>query len=263
MDRKEVTTSSDFIRAVDAAHTGKSVVEREFVLRLPNVRGWPDPKMVVIPAGVFLMGEETRREVRIAYPFALGRCAVTFAEWDAARAAGAGLVRLGDQGWGRDRRPAINASWWDAQAYIGWLNGTLGLIGRVDAYRLPGETEWEYACRARRATPFSTGAKITTGQAQFAAAKTAPGGSFPANAFGLCDMHGNVWEWCQDAWRDDISGAPCDGSAEDTASVFCERVLRGGSWNGVAEGVRATARNGDVAAAHRPWFGFRIARTAV
>jgi formylglycine-generating enzyme required for sulfatase activity len=88
-----------------------------------------------------------------------------------------------------------------------------------------------------------------------------PSRSFPANAFGLNDMHGNVWEWCQDVWRDDPSGAPCDGSAWEGAEIFCERVLRGGAWHGVSEGLRCAARNGDVAAARRPWFGFRIART--
>ena len=200
-------------------------------------------------------------EVRIGYPFALGISAVTFAEWDAAHAAGARLARVSDQGWGRDRRPVVNVSWLDAQSYLSWLNATLGLTSRSDAYRLPSEAEWEYACRAGRATPFNTGANISPDQAQFAASKTAPAGSFPANAFGLHDMHGNVWEWCQDVWCDDFTSAPDNGSSRDLPGHFLERVLRGGSWNGVAEGLRSAARNGDVPSAHRSWYGFRIART--
>jgi formylglycine-generating enzyme required for sulfatase activity len=217
--------------------------------------------MVVVPLGAFLMGEETKREVRIVYPFALGRCTVTFAEWDAALTSGAKLGRPSDRGWGRDRRPVIYVSWSDAQAYVAWLNQELDLKYAVDAYRLPSESEWEYACRAGRATPFNTGATLSKAQAQFDADRTAPVGTYPPNAFGLCDMHGNVWEWCQDVWRDTCDDGPNDGSPFEAARLFSERVLRGGSWNAVLEGVSSSSRNGDVAAARRAWFGFRIART--
>jgi len=261
MNREARAANPEYVRAVDAALKGGPVRERAFKIGLPDMPRWPEPEMVVVPPGVFMMGDEERREVRIARPFALGRFAVTFAEWDAALAYGARLERLSDQGWGRDRRPAINASWRDARAYLAWLNAVLGLGGCLEEYRLPSEAEWEYACRAGGAAPFSTGANVSTNQAQFAAGKTAPVGSFPANAFGLHDMHGNVWEWCQDVWHDDLSRAPCDGSAWDGAKIFCERVLRGGAWHSVPEGLRCAARNGDVAAARRPWFGFRIART--
>lgn len=263
MDREAHAPNPEYARAVDAALRGGPVRERAFKIGLPDIQGWPEPEMVVVPSGAFRMGDEDRREVRIVYPFALGKFAVTFAEWDAARANGAQLAKLSDQGWGRDRRPVINASWRDARAYLVWLNAALGLGGCPGAYRLPSEAEWEYACRAGRATAFSTGVNISTNQAQFAAFKTAPVGSFPANAFGLYDMHGNVWEWCQDVWHDDLAGAPRNGAAWDGAEVFCERVLRGGAWHGVPEGLRCAARNGDVEAARRPWFGFRIARTAM
>lgn len=261
MDRSQTLSDRAFARATEAALLGRPVSERTFQVRLRDISGWPNPEMVVVPPGTFRMGEETRREVRINHAFALGKFEVTFAEWDAARASGAGLSRLGDQGWGRNNRPVINASWRDALAYIDWLNGALGIADGSDVYRLPSEAEWEFACRAGRGSLYSTGSKISTDQARFAGVQTAPVGSFEANAFGLHDMHGNVWEWCQDVWRDNLEHGPFDGSAWDPARVFCERVLRGGSWNSVAEGVRAGARNGDVPAAHRPWFGFRLARS--
>lgn len=247
--------------ALQAAMTGRDPIERRFRIQPEAVQPWPNTNMVVVPPGAFLMGDEQKREVRITYPFALGQYPVTFAEWDAALASGAKLERPSDAGWGRNRRPVIYVSWRDTWAYIAWLNNELGLSGRSDAYRLPSEAEWEYACRAGRASPFSTGAAITRRQAQFGAERTAPAGSFPPNAFGLCDMHGNVWEWCQDVWRDDCGAGPFDGSAFETTGLFTERVLRGGSWNGVEEGLRASSRNGDVASARRSWFGFRIARS--
>lgn len=250
------------LAARDAALGGRSIVERTFKIELLGIDGWPNPEIVVAAPGAFLMGEEPiRREGRIGYPFALGRCPLTFAEWDVARASGARLRRPKDQGWGRDCRPVINVSWDDAQAYLSWLNTELGLIGHLDRFRLPSEAEWEYACRAGWATPFSTGASITKAQAQFDANKTAPVGSFAANAFGLYDMHGNVWEWCEDVWSDDCTVGPGDGTARIGEQILSERVLRGGCWNSVSEGVRSAARNGDLPSVRRPWFGFRVART--
>lgn len=219
-------------RAALAAKAGKPVAERVYPVRLDGVPGWPAPVMVAIPPGRFHMGaaegeegaskdEFPQHEVRIDYPFALGEHTVTFAEWDAALAAGAQLEKPDDVGWGRDRRPVINVSWENAQAYLAWLNERLGLEGRPDAYRLPSEAEWEYACRAGTATPFSFGQTISKSQAQFSEGKfgsadqTAAVGSFPANPFGLYDMHGNVWEWCADGWHDDYTGAPTDGSVWD------------------------------------------------
>ncbi|MEO1788053.1 MAG: formylglycine-generating enzyme family protein, partial [Pseudomonadota bacterium] len=163
--------------------------------------------------------------MRIDYPFALGQHTVTFAEWDAALAAGAGLAHPKDADWGRDRRPVINVSWEDVTAYLAWLNERLRLTGRADAYRLPSEAEWEYACRAGTETPFSFGETITPDQANCIGnvtygggpkgtyqEKTMPVGSYSANGFGLYDMHGSVWEWCADTWHDTYNGAPTDGS---------------------------------------------------
>lgn len=243
----------------------------------PGLAESASPEMVTIPPGKFLMGspkseserdvyERPQHDVRIDYAFALGKHAVTFAEWDAAIAAGAKLEKPSDEGWGRDRRPVINVSWNDAKAYLAWLNNKLGLEGRTDAYRLPSEAEWEYACRAGTTTPFSFGATISTAQAQFSegsagsAKQTVPVGSFPANAFGLHDMHGNVWEWCEDVWNDNYNGAPADGSARLTGDAS-SRVLRGGSWYDSPENLRSADRYRGAATNGIIVLGFRVART--
>jgi formylglycine-generating enzyme required for sulfatase activity len=254
---------------------------------IPGLSETACPEMVTIPPGKFLMGspkteersknydgrEEPQHEVRIDYAFALGKYAVTFAEWDAAIAAGAKLEKPSDQGWGRDRRPVINVNWDDATAYIAWLNGKLGLEGRRDAYRLPSEAEWEYACRAGTTTPFSFGATISTAQANYNGnstygagkegeyrQKTTPVGSFQPNAFGLHDMHGNVWEWCEDLWNANYNGAPTDGSAWLTGGG-ASGVLRGGSSHDIAEGLRSACRYGCIVNYRNFYLGFRVARS--
>ncbi|MGF1453763.1 MAG: SUMF1/EgtB/PvdO family nonheme iron enzyme [Alphaproteobacteria bacterium] len=207
------------------------------------------PELVVVPAGRFVMGappgeegrsddEGPQHEVRFAAPFALGRYPVTFGEYDAFCEA-EGRRKPKDQGWGRGGRPVIDVSWDDAKAYCAWASDRTGA-----AYRLPSEAEWEYACRAGTTTPFSFGETIFTDQANYDGnhrygngrtgeyrKRTTPVGTFPANAFGLHDMHGNVFEWCEDPWHDSYVGAPADGSAwvaNPTDSTA--RVVRGGSW---------------------------------
>ena len=265
------------VRAAWAAKAGKPVAERVYPVRLEGIPNWPNPNMVAIPPGRFLMGaaegevdatedEFPQHEVRIDYPFALGQHTVTFAEWDAARAAGARLEKPDDEGWGRDKRPVMNVSWEDARGYLAWLNGRLGLEGRPDAYRLPSEAEWEYACRAGTETPFSFGDRINKSQAQFSmgnvgsAGQSVPVGSFPANAFGLCDMHGNVWEWCADHWHHDYNGAPLDGSIWDGGDAS-RRVLRGGAWFSTPRHLRSANRVRSNPTGRTDDKGFRVART--
>ena len=128
-------------------------------------------------------------------------------------------------------------NWVDAKAYVAWLARKTG-----KSYRLLSEAEWEYAARAGTTTPFSTGGKITTDQANFlgnytyngsrkgrSRNKTVSVGSFAKNAFGLHDLHGNVWEWVEDCHKDSYANAPKDGSAH-TAGSCSSRVLRGGGW---------------------------------
>ena len=245
------------------------------------------PEMVVLPAGRFLMGspatepnrgsdEGPQREVTIARPFAVGRFEVTFAQWDACVAAGGcappeeGPYSPPDQNWGRDNRPVINVSWQDAKRYVRFLNGRVG--GK--AYRLLTEAEWEYAARAGTTTAFSTGATIAPTQAQYAhnrayagspvlaagPGKTAPVGSFPANAFKLHDMHGNVWEWVEDCYAESYAGAPTDGSAFVNQSCS-SRVDRGGSWVSDPQDLRSAYRNWLTPTLRDFNLGFRVART--
>ncbi len=177
-----------------------------------------EPEMVVIPAGRFRMGclSGARAMMDYAKPvhevtiesFALSKYEVTFAEYDRFTAA-TGRDRAWDRGWGRGRRPVIYVSWEDAVAYTEWLSAHTG-----ERYRLPSEAEWEYAARAGSGTVYSWGDEIGNGAgpiadgcgSQWDNKKTAPVGSFGANAWGLHDMHGNLWEWVQDCWHDNYRG---------------------------------------------------------
>jgi formylglycine-generating enzyme required for sulfatase activity len=162
--------------------------------------------------------------------------------------------------------PVDNVSWYDAVEFCELLSERTGNL-----YRLPTEVEWEYACRAGTVTPFHFGGAITPQIANYdgehpygLAAKgiyrerTTPVGSFKfANAFGLYDMHGNVWEWCQDWYHDNYKGAPKDGRAWEKP-VGKDRVLRGGSCLSDATLCRATARTGFLPTEQYRGFGFRV-----
>jgi formylglycine-generating enzyme required for sulfatase activity len=237
------------------------------------------PEMVVVAAGEFMMGspvdeaeragdEGPQRKVTIAKPFAVGNLEVTFAEWDACMAAGGCKSRPGDRGWGRDRRPVIDVSWNDAKEYVSWLGKKTGRT-----YRLLSEAEWEYAARAGTTTAFSTGRMITTDQANFNGnytyggstkgvnrEKTIEVGSLKKpNAFGLHDMHGNVWEWVEDCYQN-YNGAPTDGSANSSGSCS-SRVLRGGSGLNIPQYSRSAYRGRDFPYSRAGFQGFRVART--
>jgi formylglycine-generating enzyme required for sulfatase activity len=234
------------------------------------------PEMVVIPPGTFMMGssqgerewflkhydqefvesEKPQHGVKIEAPFAAGRYPVTFEEYDRC-AAVTGRQRPDD--WGRGRRPVINVSWDNAQAYVEWLS-----METAQRYRLLSEAEWEYACRAGTTTRYSWGDHLPTPkQANFGmnVGKTSEVGSYPPNPWGLYDMHGNVWEWCEDCWNKSYQGAPRDGSAR-TSGDCRRRVLRGGSWVNGPEGLRSASRFGDFTGYRGYYgFGFRVART--
>ncbi len=180
------------------------------------------PEMVVLPSGTFMMGspdtdedaaedEKPRHKVTIGYRFAVGRYPVTFEEYDRFCET-AGVEKPGDEDWGRGRRPVINVSWDDAKAYVEWLSQQTG-----KSYRLLSEAEWEYACRAGTTTRYSVGDTITDKDANFASnvGKTTEVGSYEPNAWGLYDMHGNVWEWVEDVWHETYEGAPDNGKRVD------------------------------------------------
>jgi formylglycine-generating enzyme required for sulfatase activity len=216
------------------------------------------PEMAVVPAGRFTMGsppgeegrfdrEGPQRQVTIARPFAVGKFEVTFAEWEACVSAGACLTNKNpsDQGWGRAKRPVINVSWDDITAeYLPWLSHRTG-----KTYRLLTEAEWEYAARAGNQGKYTWGDQVGSSQAncdgcgsQWDNRQTAPVGSFHPNAFGLHDMHGNVWEWVEDCWHGSYAEAPTDGSAWTASCSEISRVLRGGAWNDSPSGLRSAHR---------------------
>ncbi len=169
-----------------------------------------------------MIGPQHRVTVK---PFAIGKYEVTFDEWDACvKAGGCNGYRPEDPGWGRGNRPVINVSWNDTKAYVAWLAKKTG-----NPYRLPSEAEWEFAARAGTTTPFAFGTTITPKQANFGRSdgKTEPVGSYPPNAWGLYDMHGNVWEWVEDCWHDNYGRSPTDGqpwladSGCESLSPYC------------------------------------------
>ena len=232
------------------------------------------PQMVLLPAGEFLMGspageadrsnnEDPRRKVTVARPFAVGKFEVTFAEWEGCINQGGCRHRPNNEGWGSGTRPVIHVSWDDiTREYLPWLSRKTG-----KAYRLLTEAEWEYAARSGTTTTYHWGNEIGASNANCSGCgspwdgqKTAPVGSFRPNAFGLHDMHGNVWEWVQDCYRDTYANAAPDGAAALSLDG-CSRVLRGGSWLGAPRVLRSAVRGG-----YQPDFrfgngGFRVARS--
>lgn len=238
-----------------------------------------EPKMVRIPPGKLMMGspktevgrnndEGPQHEVSIAYAFEIGQYEVTFDEYDAF-AKYTQRILPHDQGWGRGRRPVINVSFDDAQAYVRWLSDQTG-----KSYRLPTEAEWEYAARAGMQTRYWWGNDIGENNANcygcgsgWDGTQTEPVGSFKANAFELYDTAGNVREWTQDCWHGNYQNAPQDGSAwlEKNGGDCTRRVVRGGSWYGVPQFLRSASRLRSLAGRRLPdvannYLGFRIAR---
>jgi formylglycine-generating enzyme required for sulfatase activity len=227
--------------------------------------GSKGPEMLVIPAGTFRMGyiqgngangKKPVHTVRIAKPFAMGKYPVTFDEYDKFAAA-AGQNKPNDEGWGRGNRPVINVSWDNAKAYTEWLSEQTG-----EQYSLPTEAEWEYACRAESEAAYCFGddEKLLEEYAWYnrnAGHKTHPVGQKKPNAWGLHDMHGNVWEWVQD-WLGDYSKEPQHNpSGPETGSY---RVIRGGSWGDDAGSCRSAYRDDWRPGDRGGSLGFRLAR---
>ncbi len=246
------------------------------------------PPMVSVPAGSFSMGapesepwseslERPQRTVSVP-AFAIGAYEVTFADWDRCVAeGGCGGYSPPDGGWGRGDQPVIDVSWDDAQLYVAWLSRKTG-----ETYRLPTEAEWEYAARAGTTSPFNTGGTISLQQANFDGSwtypdsvwvsgfkyrgRTVPVGTFAPNAFGLHDVHGNVWEWVQDCYFS-YEHAPSDGRASEGRGDahqrrqpgYCDRVVRGGSESDVRRNIRSANRG--MGRWVGGFVGFRVART--
>ena len=229
------------------------------------------PDMIRIPAGSFMMGDDNNvhtapaHKVVIAKAFAMSKDEITFAEYDAfAQATNRALP--GDNGWGRDNRPVIHVSWEDAQAYTQWLSKTTG-----KKFRLPTEAEWEYAARAGSTTEFWWGNNETDAKGKancrrgcyssysgLFGSKSAPVGSYSANAFGLYDTAGNVSEWVQDCYQENFSGAPANGSAREEKACV-SRVVRGGSTRDNVQRLASSARDNIPAGFVNDTLGFRVA----
>jgi len=225
-------------------------------------------EMILIPGGKFLMGSPTTETERLSsedpqHPvtvaqFFMGKYPVTQAQWRVV----AGFVKQridlhpDPSRFKGANRPVDQVSWQEAIEFCARLSAKTGRN-----YRLPSEGEWEYACRAKSITPFCFGETLTTDLANYDGKfiygngskgknrqETTSVGSFPANAFGLFDMHGNVWEWCADHWHPNYNGAPFDGKAwtnskEDSSFP---RILRGGSWGFSPQSCRSAFRLSNV-----------------
>ena len=213
-------------------------------------------EMLVIPAGKFMMGsheseygrdaDETQHKVTLTKPYYMGKYEVTQEQWEAvmgnnpSRTKGAKL-------------PVTDVSWEDCQRFIKKLNeNTKG------GFRLPTEAEWEYACRAGTSTAYSVGDSLTKSDANVDGKDIKAVGNYKPNAFGLYDMHGNVWEWCEDWYGKYPSVTVTDpwGPASGNG-----RVLRGGYFNLYASKVRSSLRNGLTPSIRGSNGGFRLART--
>jgi formylglycine-generating enzyme required for sulfatase activity len=244
------------------------------------------PEMVVVPAGTFTMGsleteeghfvsgfknysaEGPQHQVTFARPFAVGRFALTFDEWDACVNEGgcSTSTPISDHGWGRGQRPVIGLSYIDVKEYVRWLSRRTGQV-----YRPLSEAEREYATRAGTTSPFWWGSSISPQDANYTPSqgsgqqKTLPVATFAPNPWGLFQMHGNVSEWVGDCAHG-YDAAPSDGSAV-VSSEFCDaRMVRGGSWKDNAVSLRAAARSWvwspyDRASDRYGTIGFRVART--
>jgi formylglycine-generating enzyme required for sulfatase activity len=229
-------------------------------------------QMMLIPAGSFLMGsppdeidryddEGPQHEVNIEL-FFMSKYPITQAQWQivAAMPQIKFSLALNPSNFQGDLHPVEQVSWHEAVEFCDRLTVHTGR-----QYRLPTEAEWEYACRANTTTPFHFGKTITTDLVNYRGTDeeqygwsgsdgngpkgehretTTPVNHFEhANVFGLCDMHGNVWEWCQDHYHNNYEGAPTDGSAWITEDENANRVLRGGSWFNSPRNCRSACRS--------------------
>jgi formylglycine-generating enzyme required for sulfatase activity/predicted Ser/Thr protein kinase len=240
-------------------------------------------ELVAIPGGTFVMGSaenelesgdrgSPQHQVNIQ-PFLLGKYPITQAQWQAVSSLPKIKFDLhsSPSHFKGANRPVEQVSWHEAQEFCARLSQKTGKL-----YRLPSESEWEYACRAGTTTPFYFGNTISTdlanyngeyvyanGQKGIYRKETTNVGTFPANAFGLYDMHGLVWEWCEDGWYDNYIGAPTDGSAWLTGSDnHPRRVLRGGSWSYRPVYCRSAYRINYPAVSRDNNRGFRVACSA-
>ena len=215
-------------------------------------------EMVLVPAGKFKMGspesekgrdeDEKQHEVTLTKPFYMGKFEVTQEQWEAVMGNNPSIRTKGA------KFPVTDVSWEDCQEFIKKLNANT-----KGGYRLPTESEWEYSCRAGTSTVYSFGDSLTGADANAAGSSTKEVGSNnKPNAFGLYDMHGNVWEWCEDWKADYPAGVVTDPKGPATGKY---RVLRGGSFDVSGPIARSSNRDFSTPVDRYDLYGFRWART--
>jgi formylglycine-generating enzyme required for sulfatase activity/pimeloyl-ACP methyl ester carboxylesterase len=231
------------------------------------------PEMVQVPAGSFLMGsaanvsrEGPQHFVTVSGPLAVARYSVTFVEWDACvDDGGCNRYRPNDLGWGRDRRPVVNVSWFDAKNYTAWLSKKTG-----QPYRLPTEAEREYFARAGTNTKYWWGDDINSHQANFSSVqygktdspnRTMPVDAFEPNPWNIFQVHGNIWEWVEDCAHFTYAGAPTEGIVWTNGADCALRMLRGGGWDMDRENLRSTNRGWNKPELRSSTVGFRVVKT--
>jgi formylglycine-generating enzyme required for sulfatase activity len=221
---------------------------------IENLNGVP-LELIHIPAGKFTMGsdkyENEKPPHEVSVPgFYIGKFQITQKQWQA-------VMGKNPSHFKGDDLPVEKVSWHDAQEFCEKLRAMTG-----KAFRLSSEAEWEYACRAGTTGDYAGNLDAMAWYDENSDSKTHPVGQKKPNAFGLYDMHGNVWEWCEDVWHDDYNDAPKDGSAWMDGGEQILRVLRGGSCNYFARDCRAAYRFDNSPDDHFDHIGFRCVISA-
>jgi len=228
--------------------------EAPFKSYLEDLNGVP-LEMMLVPAGKFMMGsdkyfdEKPIHEVRVP-SFYIGKFPITQKQWQA-------VMGKNPSHFKGDELPVESVSWRDAQAFCEKLRTIIG-----KAYRLPSEAEWEYACRAGTTEDHAGPLNELGWYIYNSGGKTHSVGQKKPNAFGLHDMHGNIWEWCEDVWHENYNEAPRDGSVWTKGGNQERRVMRGGSWNYLGVNCRSATRGIDDPGVRNFNFGFRVVVSA-
>lgn len=226
--------------------------------------------VVFIPAGEFDMGspmdelkrdsDEAQHHIKLTKAFYIGKFEVTQLQYRV-------IMSENPSKFGGDKLPVENINWYEASRFLKKLSDKTGM-----KFRLPTEAEWEYACRAGTTTAFNTGTTLDSDVANYDAGKpyangiigkylerTTEVGSYPPNAWGLCDMHGNVWEWCSDVYDEDYyKVTPLVDPKGPQKAEGGDRVIRGGAWNEYAYNCRSANREDRGPKADRSNIGFRV-----
>lgn len=228
--------------------------------------GGQGPQFLKVKSGSFLMGsnryfEKPQHFVKIDREFNLTISEISFNDFERF------CIETGhpfpeDNGWGQGERPVINVSWHDAKAYAKWLTQETGLT-----YRLPSESEWEWAAGAGTNALYNWGNKFKNDMANCKKCgklskqkRTLPVRSFPPNKFGFHDMSGNVWEWVEDCWVENYVNAPEDQNPRQISGRCGNYTIRGGAWNSPRRQITTTTRLGIWANTKSNYIGFRLVR---